>query len=354
MPRLTADDLRSLVSESEKTKRGAARKLTAETARRRSLWKQFYRESINGETSTIVENLKSEDEMFFRNQGLAIDLDFCREHPRSWYVKELARIEKCIKDLKKEREALEEEILNVPENESNFDASSINEWLRHNVRIAYECDLEQWFGAEFEDYFCDEDDELAEFDSHIQEKLRLTKSEERKKSLKKLLAAIKKTRKSKIETVDIFDLKTRIEQLQRDIEDLDGEYGQIAESQGLMLGSSVKCTHEVYWGGATQKFGVTTDRNHYTIHALHWFSSKTGQLALQTLDADLKSLALMGHRSMKIHAEICTDGMALEHKGWGFKAIFPSIFDFLVFAELSGYKASHPIKAPRSIITLNW
>jgi hypothetical protein len=183
MARITAQSLKAIVQKSEVSQKTNAKIEQARKREEQKLWKLLLKEAIEGCKEICLQNLDASDLRFLSEIGLAVEEEFTRNQAQSVLIEEMAALESeagdwdagfdknstPAKNDKRKSDSrdfgyigdwntIERGQYTVSDDEddddddtrviSTEDERKFLDWLITNQNIAYECDLERWFGEE--------------------------------------------------------------------------------------------------------------------------------------------------------------------------------------------------------------
>ena len=220
MARITASSLKAIVEKSKvdrKTNDASDRNRTREE---KKLWGLLLKEAIDGNQEVCLQNLEPIDVRFLTGTGLKVEEQFKRSLAKSILDEEIDNLEveagdweseldhagdsnKKLDSQKKLRDFsyignwnnIKKETYVVTDDEEDIDDDrTITEedeekflnWLSANQTIAYECDLEQWFGVELSYIQIFSPECLDDLIKKIESILLRSKNNEQLKAIKKL------------------------------------------------------------------------------------------------------------------------------------------------------------------------
>ncbi len=220
MARITASSLKAIVEKSKvdrKTNEASDRNRAREE---KKIWKLLLKEAIDGKQDVCLQNLEPTDVRFLASTGLQVEEQFKRSLAKSILDEEINNLEDEAGDWDSELDhagesnknldsqskvrnfsyignwsSIEKETYVVTGDEKDIDDDrTITEedevkflsWLSANQTIAYECDLERWFGEELSYIQIFSPECLDDLIKKIESILLKSKNNEQLKAIKKL------------------------------------------------------------------------------------------------------------------------------------------------------------------------
>ena len=349
MPRIKSSDLKELVkqarlenSKNKKIEKERVRKESEVSRRYLTIWEDLYRAALDGEFLVSVDNLTIDEVNYFENEELNIGVQFERERP-------YAEIDSLIKDKNQEIKEITEKInlLNnkieeYSDGEYVFSEhlSAIEEWLWKNKTLAFQCDLEGWFGAELDTVEIYSKEELSDFLKDVSQRISSANNVDRRKNLKSLEKIILNVVSAcQADDIDLDEIQDEIKDNEIVLKKLTEDVLELESEEDYSRGQDVETTHHIEWS----RFGGDASHkpDNFSCAGLEWFSSSNGQRTMANFEQTVLDLAKAGKRSMamKCSAPIADDSQVeIVSSAGGFRGNFLSYFDFKMAINLLGYK----------------
>jgi len=348
MPRLKTSNLKEVVI-SARRQRATDKAIEKERARKglvisqrySVIWKILYAAALDGESSASVQNLDLDDIKFFENQQLTVELQYEREQ-------EFEELDTFIKQKKKEITELLlalgclkidlDELSDL--DDISLELEPINEWLYKNRNLAFEYDLEVWFGNDLDTVEIVEQEDLKEFLKDVRDKSRSSKDAGRRKSLTKLGKIIGEVLIACEDRVrDYATIEKSVETQELALQTLEEETAELESKEDYLNGPDIETKHLIIWDYLEDD---SLQKNAgFSSAGLVWFSSRSGQQTMENFEYAVLGLAKTGKNSMAVKCSLpVSDDTEVEivNSSWGFRATFLSLFDFEMAMNILGYK----------------
>jgi len=350
MTRLNANQLGELAKAAKKAQRLATRRSITEQSKldqrarldqeqKIHLWKQLYLAAINGNRSATVQNLRQQDTRDLEQMGFIVTPKFVRIQKRNQYAKRLSALNEKVTVYGGKITELEIKMGDYLEAAGLVDSYPIRQWLYSNKYTAFQCSFEEWFGLNFDSIVPFSHKSLDRFKSVVERNITRSKDVGHVKALKKLIRAIRESRKVQSKYVNVGKVEERIAELGQKIKDYQEEISAIEQDPAFIYEDSVENTHHLNWQhNLDSADGVYISG--YSLAELNWLSSDAGQETFKLLEGDITSLSKRGIRRVELRCLSFAPSLQLANNGGVFKGNFPSMFAFTESMRLLGYKVT--------------
>ena len=349
MPRINSSDLKEVLRKArlenfknKKIEKERVRKESEASRRYATIWEALYRAALDGESLVRLDNLTIDEVKYFANEGLNIQVQFIRERPYADIDLQITKKNQEIKKITERIKYLKNKIEEYLDCEDFFakHLSAVEEWLWKNKTLAFQCDLEGWFGAELDTVEIYSKEELNDFLKDVNQRISSAHDVDRRKHLKSLKEIVLKVVSAcKGDDIDLDEIQDEIGATELVLDELMEDVLKLKSEEDYSRGQDVDTTHRIDWSCLVGDVPQKTDD--FSCAGLEWFSSSNGQRTMANFEKAVLDLAKAGKRSMAMKCSPhLTDDSEVEivSSVGGFRGLFLSYFDFEMAMNLLEYK----------------
>ena len=323
MARITASSLKAIVEKSKVDRKTSEASDRNRAREEKKIWGLLLKEAIDGNKEVCLQNLEPTDIRFLTCTGLQVEEQFKRSLAKSILDEEIDNLEDEAGDWDSELDHagdsnmkldsqskirnfsyignwnnIEKETYVITDEEEDIDGDrtitdedeeKFLSWLSANQTIAYECDLEQWFGEELSYIQIFSPECLDDLIKKIESILLKSKNNEQLKAIKKLssIATKAKSNHKKLIVSERIAAQKQKSAIQRIIE--------IRNDPNFQWEADVDSLHRISWAVIEK----TNNIDLFDPRVLVWAAS-TGQQFFQQIEEIIVRLAKNQETSIEL------------------------------------------------------